>query len=408
MWFEKSSQDYEQKTKGPFVKKIAVIIVAAGRGSRAGEGLPKQYRPLLGEALIRRTIINLAKALPHAEIVTVIHPDDRHLFDAATVGLQLNSPVSGGATRQASVLQGLKALTENAPDFVLVHDAARPFVDASVINGVLAALETGQKAVVPGFQIVDTLNRAVDGKVNERVNRDGLYSVQTPQGFDYEALLEAHLKNAEGNMTDDGAVMEENGHSLHLSRGNENNFKVTHARDFRKAEAQIMMELADVRVGSGYDVHRFETGDKITLCGHSFPHERALKGHSDADVGLHALTDALLAAIAEGDIGAHFPPSEEKWRGVESHVFLKHAKDLITARGGVIANVSVCVICERPKIGPHKEAMRAAIADILQVERERVSVQATTTEKLGFTGREEGIAAQATATVRLPLGGACG
>lgn len=385
------------------MEKIAVVLVAGGRGSRAGEGLPKQYRSVAGKPLIQHTLAALVKGLPEALVQPVIHPDDTALFDNSAASFDTLSPVAGGKTRQDSVFAGLQALQEHNPDYVLVHDAARPFVSRALIDGVLEKLRDENTAVIPAFPIVDTLNRVEKGLVSDRVDRSSLYSVQTPQGFDYGALIAAHTAQRGMNMTDDGAVMEAAGHKLVISPGDDANFKVTLASDFKKAEKGIMNALSDIRVGSGYDVHRFEPGSQITLCGHTFDSDRSLRGHSDADVGLHALTDAILAAIAEGDIGTHFPPSDMKWKGVESHVFLKHAASLVAARSGIIASVTVCLICEKPKIGPHKDAMRCAIADILEIDVERVSVQATTTEKLGFTGREEGIAAQATATVRLPL-----
>jgi len=384
------------------VEKIAVVLVAGGRGSRAGQGLPKQYRKIAGIPLIRRTFTALREALPNVPIQPVIHPDDIALLEDALKGLAYLRPVFGGATRQASVLAGLEALASEPPKYVLVHDAARPFVQPHVIDGVIDGLDAGHAAVIPGLPIVDTLNRVVEERVQERVDRSALYGMQTPQGFSYSSLLTAHRTHAGDDLTDDGAVMEKAGHSLMVSSGDEANFKVTLESDFLKAERQLLMQLNDIRSGTGFDVHRFEPGSNITLCGYTFPSDRALRGHSDADVGLHALTDALLAAIAEGDIGTHFPPSEEKWKGAASDVFLKHAASLLRDKGGVISNVTVCLICEKPKISPHKDMMRQAIADILNIDVSRVSVQATTTEKLGFTGREEGIAAQASATVRLP------
>lgn len=385
------------------MEKIAIVLVAGGRGSRAGEGLPKQYRTVAGKPLIQHTLTTLKRALPDVLIQPVIHADDVELFGNTATSFDILSAVPGGKTRQDSVFAGLKALESHQPDFVLVHDAARPFVSQALIDGVLKKLKEGNKAVIPAFPIVDTLNRVEGGFVSDRVDRSNLYSVQTPQGFNYSDLFAAHIAHNGKDMTDDGAVMEAEGHKLVISDGDDNNFKVTLSSDLAKAEKNIMNRLSDIRVGSGYDVHRFEPGDSITLCGHTFDSDRSLKGHSDADVGLHALTDAILAAICEGDIGTHFPPSDIKWKGVESHVFLKYASKLVSDRAGVISHVTVCLICEKPKIGPHKDAMRNAIAAILDIDEGRISVQATTTEKLGFTGREEGIAAQATATVRLPL-----
>ena len=393
----------QSQNEGGLVKKNVVIIVAAGRGMRAGAGLPKQYRMIAGKSLLRWTIEAIYRCDSNAAIQVVIHEDDTELFEAATDGLELLVPVFGGASRQASVLNGLKAVEPLDPDFVLIHDAARPFVSAAVYNGVLAKLESGAEAVVPALAIVDTLKRVTDGKIKQAVDRNGLYAIQTPQGFAFQPLKTAHEKAKGLDYTDDGSVMEAAGYSVRTSAGDADNFKVTHTTDFAKAEATIMNKATDVRVGTGYDVHRFEDGDHIWLCGLKVPFAKGLKGHSDADVALHALTDALFASVAAGDIGTHFPPSEEQWRGAPSDIFLKKAASIIRGKGGIIAHVAVCIVCERPKIGPHKDAMRARIADMLAISIERVSVQATTTEKLGFTGREEGIAAEATATIRLPF-----
>lgn len=384
--------------------QICIIIVAAGRGSRAGEGLPKQYRKLMGKTLLRRTVESFQKAAPNAPVICVIHPDDQHLYDDALDGIPLLMPVYGGTTRQESVFNGLKAAQGLAPDYVLVHDAARPFMGQAVFDNVMAALKAGAKAVVPGVPVTDTLKHAPDRMIEHTVDRANLFAVQTPQGFPFADLLRAHGVAPHNTFTDDAAVMEKNGEIVHIARGESANFKITTPEDFARAEERLMLQIADIRVSSGYDVHRFEAGDHVWLCGVKIAHTHALKGHSDADVGLHALTDALLGAIADGDIGTHFPPSDEQWRGAPSHMFLTYARDRILARNGMIAHVTVCLICERPKIGPHKDCMRQKVADLLQIDVGRVSIQATTTEKLGFTGREEGIAAQATATVRLPFG----
>ena len=385
------------------MKKLAIIIVAAGRGSRAGEGLPKQFRMIAGKPLLRHTVTALLKIVPNAHIQVVIHRNDHALYAASLDGLAVMEPVHGGETRQQSVLNGLSGIEHLDADYVLIHDAARPFVNSDVVGAVLQTLEKGATAVVPGVPIVDTIKRTnLDGGLHT-VNRENLFSIQTPQGFSYDDLRKAHEANVGAGYTDDGAVMEAAGHTVEICQGSEGNFKVTTAADFNRAEAQMMLRTADIRVGSGYDVHRFEAGRSVWLCGVNIPHTQSLKGHSDADVALHALTDAVLAAIAEGDIGTHFPPSDEQWRGVESHIFLSHAAKLVRGKSGILAHVSVTIICEQPKIGPHMDAMRDRIAEILGIKISKVSVQATTTEKLGFTGRGEGIAAQATATVRLPF-----
>lgn len=389
----------------PSYAPIAVLIVAAGRGSRAGEGAPKQYRRVAGKTILSHTLNAIKDALPEAVIQVVIHPDDADLYNDAVQNYPIQPAVFGGSSRQESVFNGISALKHLEPEFILVHDAARPFVDTGTIHRLIGALKTGAQAVLPATKVTDTLKSVTEGTITHTVDRERLYAVQTPQAFSFENLLEAHSAAIGKELTDDGAVMEASGFSVQIVEGNAENFKITTAADFVKAEQILMMQLADVRVGSGYDVHRFEDGDHVWLCGVRIPFTKSLKGHSDADVGLHALTDALLASIADGDIGQHFPPSDAKWRGASSDQFLTFARDRVRAKGGVVAHVSVCIICEKPKVGPHNPAMRSRVAELLLIDVDRVSIQATTTEKLGFTGREEGIAAQATATIRLPLKG---
>ncbi|WP_417448929.1 bifunctional 2-C-methyl-D-erythritol 4-phosphate cytidylyltransferase/2-C-methyl-D-erythritol 2,4-cyclodiphosphate synthase [Kordiimonas sp.] len=388
----------------PRPPKIAVLIVAAGSGSRAGGSLPKQYRSLCGEMLLTHTLRAMIDACPDALIQVVINPDNADLYARASDCYSVLPAISGGRTRQESVLNGLRALESQHPDYVLVHDAARPFVDTELVLRVLAALKEGDLAVVPGMPVVDTLKYVENDLIQHTVDRSKLFAVQTPQGFRFKALLNAHERTRGQELTDDAAVIESDGVTVRLLEGSERNFKLTTGSDFSKAENMMMMAQGDIRTGIGYDVHRFEEGDGVWLCGVRVPFTKRLKGHSDADVGLHALTDAILAAIADGDIGQHFPPNDNRWRGVSSDVFLAFARDRVHAKRGAIGHVAVCLICEKPKIGPHRDAMRARIAELLDVDTSRVSVQATTTEKLGFTGREEGIAAQATATVRLPMG----
>lgn len=384
--------------------KQAIIVVAGGRGSRAGKGLPKQYRAVGGVPLIRRTVLALQSALPDASVQTVIHPDDKELFEKAIKGLKnILPPVHGGNSRQQSVFNGLQALTELAPDQVFIHDAARPFVPPAVIDALTACLDDGGKAAVPVVPIVDTLVREVDGG-RDSVDRSGLVAVQTPQAFEYQAVFEAHKKLEGQELTDDASVFEAAGGAVGHVPGAADNFKMTRPEDFEKAEYMTRSTLSDIRMGSGYDVHRFEAGDHVWLCGIKIPFSKSLKGHSDADVGLHALTDAILAAISDGDIGAHFPPTDEQWRGAPSDVFLSFAASRVRALGGDFNQLGVLLVCEAPKIRPHVEDMRVRIAEIVGLDVSRVSVQATTTEKLGFTGRGEGIAAQATATVALPAG----
>jgi len=375
--------------------RIAVLIVAAGKGERAGTELPKQYERLAGKPMLRRTV----DAFAGYPVQVVIGAGQEDLAARALDGLALPAPVIGGATRQQSVRLGLEALAKETPDYVLIHDAARPLISRKVIGDVIAALEAGADGALPMVAASDTLRRRNADGVWMLVNRENLYRAQTPQGFVYAKILKAHRDHAAEEVTDDVALGELAGMKVEMVQGEEKNIKVTRKEDFALAES--LMNSGDVRSASGYDVHKFTDGDHIWLCGLKIPHSHALEGHSDADVGLHAITDALLGCIGEGDIGQHFPPTDERWKGAASWKFLDHAAGLVRAKGGVINHVDVTIICERPKVGPHREAMKAKIAEILEIEASRVSVKATTTEGLGFTGRREGIAAQAIATVKL-------
>jgi 2-C-methyl-D-erythritol 4-phosphate cytidylyltransferase / 2-C-methyl-D-erythritol 2,4-cyclodiphosphate synthase len=383
------------------MKSCTALVVAAGRGTRLGGALPKQYLTLMGKPLLRRAIERLAGHPQVTHIRVVYHPDDDDLYREATEGLDLLPPVAGGAARQDSVRLGLESLAELAPDHVLIHDAARPFLPPDLISRVLAALEASP-AAIPALPIVDAVKRGAGGLVVETLDRSVLWRIQTPQGFRYQDILRAHRDCAGSDLPDDSAVAERAGLAVQLVAGDEENFKVTTSKDLWNAERVVLHSQGDIRVGQGFDVHAFCPGDHVWLCGLKIPHDHGLEGHSDADAGLHALTDAILGALGAGDIGVHFPPSDPRWRGAPSHLFLRHAADLVTEAGGGIAHVDVTLICERPKIGPHREAMVERIAEILHLDRGRVSVKATTTEKLGFTGRGEGIAAQAVATLRLP------
>ena len=412
------------------------VIVAAGRGARMGEALgPKQYVDLAGRMILTRTI---ERFLHHASIdgvLVVTHADDADQYAQAIAELpegpaqlKLLAPVVGGSTRQRSVYNGLSSLAAlgPAPRLVLIHDAARPFVTRTDIDGVVGALNGGADAAIAASPVVDTLKRArADGKTLqsddapeaiETVSRDNLWRAFTPQGFAFEAIYRAHQAAArEGTeLTDDAAVAERAGLAVRLVPTNAENIKITHIADLAVAERMLMAEhlgpvtdlptgVPDVRTGTGFDVHRFADGDGVWLCGVLVPHSHRLDGHSDADVGLHALTDALLGAIGDGDIGSHFPPTDPQWKGAASDQFLAHAIERVRARGGVVTNVDVTLLCEAPKIGPHRDAMRARIAEILAFPTDRVAVKATTTERLGFTGRREGIAAMASATVVLGL-----
>ena len=379
---------------------VTALIVAAGQGFRAGGDVPKQYQLVGGVPLLRHAIQRL-QAHPGIDSVrVVINPATRALYDEAAAGLGLAEPVAGGATRQDSACAGLEALVTDPPDIILIHDAARAFVPDSVLDTLLAALENpGNDGAVPGLAVVDSLRRGT-ALYDAAVDRDGLWRVQTPQAFRYPALLAAHRAAAPG-ATDELGIAMAAGLRVAVTPGDERAFKVTNPEDFAKAAAMTTPVLSS-RAASGFDVHRFGTGDHVWLCGVRIPHSHGLIGHSDADAGLHALTDALLGTISAGDIGDHFPPSDPQWKGAASDRFLAHAATLVRAAGGIIDHVDVTLICERPKIGPHREAMRARIAEVLDIALARVSVKATTTEMLGFTGRSEGLAAQAMASVRLP------
>ena len=378
--------------------RIHAIIVAAGAGLRAGGGVPKQYRAVAGQPLLRHAVERLLGHSAITGVSVVINPECRALYDAAMAGLTLPEPIAGGATRQESVLAGLESLAADPPDIVLVHDAARAFVPDAVIDALVAAFDDDVDGACPALPQVDSLRRGEEGRFSGSVDRDALWRVQTPQAFRTPAILAAHRAAAPG-ATDEVAIALAAGLRVAITPGDERAFKVTEPADFAKAEA---MTTYSSRAASGFDVHKFGPGDHVWLCGVKVPHDHGLIGHSDADAGLHALTDALLGTIAAGDIGDHFPPSDERWRGAASDQFLAHAAHLVRERGGLIDHVDVTLICERPKVGPHRDAMRARIAEILGLGIDRVSVKATTTEKLGFTGRQEGIAAQAMASVRLP------
>ncbi len=385
--------------------EVAVVVVAAGRGTRAGGDRPKQFRQIGDETILRRCLLMLVEAPKIGLVQPVIRSEDHEFFNAAASELNVLPPAFGGATRQASVRAGLEALSARAPDIVLVHDAVRPFAThALVARTIDAAEKTG--AAVPALAVTDTVKVVDDGGfVAQTLDRSRLRTIQTPQGFAFVPLFEAHLRAAalgREDFTDDAALAEWAGMKVSVFEGEPGNIKITNANDFARAEAMHFAQLADVRAGTGIDVHAFAPGDHVMLGGVRIAHVHTLSGHSDADVVLHAVTDALLGALADGDIGAHFPPSDPKWRSVSSDRFLTFAVERVKARGGRIAHIDITVVCEVPKIGPHRDAMRLKIADIANIAPDRVAVKATTSEKLGFTGRGEGIAAYATATIRLP------
>lgn len=391
-------------------QEIAVLVVAAGSGQRAGGGIPKQFRPVGGMPVLARTLKALC-AFEFKSIVPVIGDQQHAAYYQALQFLtpeqrsKISVPVVGGESRQQSVLKGLKALEPSQPKYVLIHDGARAFTPPSLIEAVVIALDN-YDSVVPALPIIDTVKQiSPSHEIVATLDRAALRTVQTPQGFSYPTILAAHKAAAAENiqnLTDDASVAEWAGQKVFVIDGAPENIKITTVEDFAAAERMVLRSLDDIRIGQGYDVHSFEPGDHIWLGGIKIPHSSKLNGHSDSDVLLHALTDAILGALGDGDIGVHFPPSEEKWRGVASKIFLADAVARVHARGGIIAHLDGTLVCEAPKIGPHREAMRAEIASIAGISLDRVGLKATTSEKLGFVGRGEGIVAYATATVRLP------
>ncbi|MCJ8520563.1 2-C-methyl-D-erythritol 4-phosphate cytidylyltransferase/2-C-methyl-D-erythritol 2,4-cyclodiphosphate synthase [Pseudorhizobium tarimense] len=386
---------------------IGIVIVAAGRGERAGtrEG-PKQYRLIGGKPVIAHTLAAFLNWEKSGRVVVVIHPDDQGLFSAAIEGVAAADRVTtalGGSTRQQSVLSGLRALSQTDATHVMIHDGARPFVDQALMERIASQLSAGRNAVLPALPVTDTLKRGSHGQVQETVSRQDLYAAQTPQSFRLATILEAHEKAAASgrhDFTDDCSIAEWAGIAVALVEGSPDNVKLTVKRDLIMANQKLSAAaLPDVRTGNGYDVHQLEPGDGVTLCGVFIAHDQKLKGHSDADVALHALTDALLATCGAGDIGDHFPPSDPQWKGAPSKIFLARAAEIVRSHGGTIMNADVSLIAEAPKVGPHRQEMRERMAEILGISLDRCSVKATTNETIGFVGRREGIAAIATATV---------
>lgn len=390
-------------------KSIAVIIVAAGKGERASADSsadPKQYRPLAGIPVLARTISAFLDLPYVASILTVIHAD--HADRYAALGLadeRLLPPVIGGASRQASVLEGLKALAPLRPDLVLIQDAARPFATPEMVGDVIAVLDQYEGAL-PALPVTDTIKRSLDGRqVATTEDRSQLAAAQTPQGFRFGQIFSAHMRAStiRRQFTDDAEIAEWAGLRVAMVMGDRDNIKITHPEDFARAERILTGDtIMETRIGTGYDVHPFEPGDAVWLGGVRIPHTARLKGHSDADVALHALTDAILGAIGEGDIGVHFPPSDMQWRGAASTVFLKHAGDLVARAGGRIVNLDVTIVCEAPRIVGHVPAMQSVIGETLGIAPTRIAVKATTSERLGFIGREEGMVAMASASVEMP------
>lgn len=394
--------------------RAAAVIVAAGSGVRAGGDVPKQYRLLAGTPVLTRTLTRFLSHPSISLVVPIISEADRSLYAMAASAFdghpKLGAPVIGGATRQASVSAGLEACATIEPDIVLVHDGVRPFPSEALISRIMNALATADGAI-SGLPISDTLKHATDGEISGTVDRTGLWGAQTPQAFRYATLLEAHRAARaipDREFTDDAALLEWRGKRVAMVPGEIDNIKITLPDDFTRAErilaaaAACPAMLPIIRTGIGYDVHAFESGDHIMLGGVRIPHTHGVDAHSDGDVALHAATDALLGAIADGDIGTHFPPSDPAWKGAASARFLTHAADLVRKRGGVISNLDITIVAEAPRVGAHREAMRRAIADAAGTEPARVSIKATTSEKLGFLGRREGLAAFAIATVAFP------
>lgn len=384
------------------MRQCVALLMAAGSGVRLGAGLPKQYRMLGGVPLLRHAVVTMQRSPAVDGVLVVIGAGQEALFAAATAGLGLPPPIIGGASRQASVRCGLEALADDPPRLVLVHDAARPFASPALVDRVVRALDTAP-AVLPVVPVVDTLKRLdTVGAVAAEVPREALARAQTPQGFHYGVLLDAHRRQEHVACTDDAGVVALDGVAVQTVQGEEENFKVTTEEDLARAEARFATRPRRFVTGTGFDVHAFAAGRRLVLCGVELPHERGLAGHSDADMALHAVTDAVLGALADGDIGSHFPPSEPRWKDASSDRFLAHAVALLDARGGRLEHVDLTIIGERPRIGPHRDTLRRSLAAIAGLAVERVSVKATTTERLGFAGREEGLAAQAAVTVSFP------
>jgi len=387
---------------------VAAVIVAGGTGARAGGEMPKQYQLIGGKPVIWWTLKSFTEHPGIDYVQPVIAEGHEQMFGRASEGLNVEPPVSGGATRQDSCRAGLEAVAHHNPKLVLIHDGARPFASAELISHVIASLDR-HAAVAPGLPVADTLKLAPGGVVQKTLDRSGMWTVQTPQGFRFETILAAHRAARDSgisDLTDDAAVAERAGIEVVMAEGRIENRKITTAKDLTAADRYIMAahlaSLPDIRVGNGFDVHPFAAGVAVTLCGVAIPHDQKLRGHSDADVAMHALTDAILGAIGEGDIGVHFPPSEAQWKGTASSIFLNKAVECVNQRGGLITNVDITILAEAPRITSHIPAMKAILASLLGISRERIAIKATTMEGLGAIGRREGIAAFATATVRLP------
>lgn len=390
-------------------KKAIALIVAAGESRRMGGEIPKQYQMLGQKSLLRRSVEAFLQHPGISGVKVVINPTHQGFYDVQLQDVPVLPPAMGGTTRQESVRNGLLSLGDINPDYVLVHDAARPNVSPEVIGRVLDALENSP-AVIPALPVIDTLKHVEEGAVVGTIERKKLFRAQTPQGFHFRALLEAHKQAESGEYTDDASVAENAGIAVSTVTGSEHNYKITTGEDMQDAIGLLELQY-ETRTGMGFDAHRLVAHDAETpaskrvvmICGLAVPSDFELSGHSDADVALHALVDAILGAISEGDIGQHFPPSDPRWRGANSARFVMHACQLLQQKGGKLVHADITVVCESPKLSPHREAMQRSVAAMLGVEQSRVSIKATTTEKMGFTGRGEGIAAYAVVTVKLPV-----
>ncbi len=394
------------------MKKIIALITTSGRGTRLGfEGIPKQYLPLAGVAMLRHSVLAFLNHPQISDVICVIHPDDLSLYEEAVSGLDLLNPVFGGETRQISVRKGLEALKEYNPDKVLIHDGVRPFVSKRIISGILEKLET-HPAVIPAIAVEDTIKKYGDGKIEWTLERQDLWRAQTPQGFIYEDILNSHQAFKGLNFTDDSALNEYAGSPVGIVPGTQNNFKITTKEDYERAKQIAAFSIEKVReetrCGIGYDVHAFrkklaKENNLIRICGVDIEFDKKIQAHSDGDVAIHAIMDALLGAIGEGDIGEHFPPSDEKWKNANSCEMLKTINNLVIKKGATINNIDITIICEKPKILKLKNKMKEVIAKILNVSQNRINIKATTTEKLGFLGRGEGIACEAIASVKMNI-----
>ncbi len=376
------------------------LVLAAGRGSRMQLDSPKQYADLCGKPVLRWSVETFLEHQHIDRVFVVYHPADRLLYENATAGLALPNPISGGSTRQESAKRGLEALAIHNPDRVLIHDGARPFVKTSLINDLLDSL-FNTNAVVPGLPIVDTLKRVIDSEVEETITRDNLWRIQTPQIFNYSEVLEAHRTFIDQHFSDDSAMLETAGLKVKIVEGDVENIKITQANDLLAAREKLMGTTPLIQVGTGFDVHRFGKGDHVILCGVKIPFQFSLEGHSDGDVAIHSVVDAILGAISMGDIGQHFPSTEDKWKNCNSKLFLEQVMELLQTVGGKVIHLDLTIICNAPNISKFRNPMRTQMSEIMDIPVETISIKATTTDGLGFTGRGEGIAVQTVATIAL-------